>query len=66
MGPLTVTLIVGISILIIDRIYDWSATIIKSHCCCINITPVSGDSTRDKSKEINTNNDFKSISQMEK
>ena len=58
MDPLSISIIVAVGILLIDRIYNWSSTIIKSHCCCIDIV-------REKTKEINTNNDIKDIGQLE-
>ena len=38
MDPVTISLIIGIGVLLIDRIYAWSLTITKSQCCCCNIT----------------------------
>ena len=58
MDPVTISLIIGVSILLIDRIYNWSATIIRSQCCCINIT-------RTQTEQANSKNNIKDIGQLE-
>ena len=58
MDPVSISIIVAVGILLIDRIYNWSATIVKSHCCCIDIT-------RTQTEQVNTNNDIKSIGNLE-
>jgi len=34
MDPTTISLVIGIVVLIIDKIYTWCKDIYKSKCCC--------------------------------
>ena len=58
MDPVTISVLVTLGILLIDRIYNWTSTITKSQCCCCNLS-------RDKTQEVDTNNDYKSLDQFE-
>ena len=54
MDPVTISLIVGIGVLLIERIYSWSLTITKSQCCCCNfIRKESTDKNDNKTDENN-------------
>ena len=43
MDPTTITLIIGVVILVIDKIYDWMNKIYKSKCCGCDVDRKTND-----------------------